>query len=73
MAITHPTDEQFSKILFESINAALLKQAEPIIEKAVKDFEAQIRERLAAILISKLQTGYSIERMGAFLNIKVGM
>lgn len=59
------------RALKESLNAAMLKAAEPAIQQALKDIERDMREKLAQRLIGLLEQNLSIERYGRDLRVTI--
>lgn len=55
-----------NKLLIEFKEAA-----EPIIQKAVKDYEAEVRKTVGKAAVGMLEEAYSIERFGRDLRITV--
>lgn len=60
-----------SKLLLKDLNEAMLKAAEPILQKALKDIERQMRERMTAMLISYLEENLTIDRLGHDIRIMI--
>ena len=52
---TYPDDDNMVKAMLAGLNAEMLKAAEPIIQQALKDAERQMRERMAALLIARIE------------------
>jgi len=65
------SQEYVEKILFEAINKQMKEAAEPVLQKALADIEKQMRERMAAMLISHIQSEFSVRTMGHDLQITV--
>jgi hypothetical protein len=63
----------FEKSLLDALNAQLLRDAEPLLQDAIKHVEFELRRNLAANVISLLETSYSCERNGNILAIRVGI
>lgn len=53
--------DAFLKMFGEELNGAMLKAAEPLIQKTLADIEKKMRETLAAKLIGVVKNDYSIE------------
>ena len=53
------------------LNDAMLKAAEPIIQKALQDIEREMREKLAQKVIALLRNDWSVDRLGSDLRIVV--
>lgn len=54
-----------------ALNEAMMKAAEPIIEEALAEVERTMREKLAASLISVMDTNVSFETFGRELRILI--
>ncbi len=63
--------DYFEKFFAAELLESMKDAAEPIIKKALRDAEERMRKDLAAHLISKIQTDYSIEYQGNILEIRV--
>jgi len=63
--------EYFEQYLAAELLVSMKDAAEPIIQKALKEAEERMRKDLAAHLISKIETDYSIEYRGSILEIRV--
>jgi hypothetical protein len=63
MSVT-PASPNFERVLLEGLNTHLRAAAEPVIQQALKDIEREMRERLAARLISLIETNVSFQRRG---------
>lgn len=63
--------EYFEQYFAAELLVSMKDAAEPIIKKALKEAEERMRKDLAAHLISKIQTDYSIEYRGDILEIRV--
>ena len=58
-------------LLQRAVAADMEEKAEAIIQKALKEYEAQIRKVLARAVLATLEQNYSVERMGSDLHITV--
>ena len=65
----HP--DGFLQAIKQALNEQMMAEAEPLIQKAVAEFERDMREKLAAKLIAQLDERYSIDRFGSELRITV--
>jgi len=54
-------DAEFEKQLFKTLNTAMLVAAEPIVQKALKEVEVEMRKQLASNLISFITNNYTIQ------------
>jgi hypothetical protein len=61
------------KVLHAQLEAALIQAAEPVIQQALKDMEAKMRERLGTSVIALLDHSYSIRGNHDVLEIRVDM
>jgi hypothetical protein len=66
-------EELFAKQIRTLLNEEMTKAAEPLLKKAVADIEAEMRKRLAAMLVGVLDTSYSAERDGRVMAIRVAL
>ena len=60
---------EFHDSLVKQLNAAMLEAAEPHIEAALKKIEAQMRTRLASMLIGQIDKSMNINYMGETIQI----
>jgi len=58
-------------ILGKELNEALRKAAEPILQKAMKDIEQEMREKMASRLLAFIENNFIVERMGHDIRIVV--
>lgn len=58
----------FRTVLQHELQTALI----PVMDEAVNRAREVIRKKLAEMLIGQLETGYSVERDGRFVLIRVG-
>lgn len=65
----HP--ENFLRAIKEEMNEAMQRAAEPIIVEALKKVERAMRERMAVMLVSKIEAMYDMQRIGPDLRITV--
>ncbi len=63
--------KSFEKVLSESIREAIIKESEPIIQRAIKDVEVSIRKALANHIMVLIEQNMSIERVGPDIRITV--
>lgn len=63
--------EDVSDILGRELKVSMLQAAEPILQKALKDIEQQMREKMASRLISFIENDFVVERMGHDIRIVV--
>jgi len=68
---TYINEEAFIDVIKDSMNAEMTKAAEPVIQKALKEIEAEMRAKLGAMLIATINNDYQIERFGSDLRIVV--
>jgi len=53
--------EFFAKELMDSLNRRMIKEAEPVIQEALKEIELKMRQNLAANLVQFMENYYDIE------------
>lgn len=67
--------EDFAKNLQKALTDEMARAAEPIVQRvmqqAMAEVEHTIRKRLAEMVVSIVHTGYSVERDGHILVIRV--
>lgn len=63
--------DELAKILGKELNKAMTEAAEPLIQKALKDIEQIMREKLAQRLISFIEHNLVMDRMGNDLRILI--
>jgi hypothetical protein len=61
------------KVLHAQLEQALIQAAEPVIQQALKDMEAKMRERLGTSVIALLDRSYSVRGNHDVLEIRVDM
>lgn len=71
MAITTRTEESFEQSFRKHIETELKQVAEPLIQKAVQDYEKAIREKIGGIVLSQLATNYECHTNNTNLVITV--
>jgi formate dehydrogenase maturation protein FdhE len=71
MAVGLPSDQQLSASLAETVQERLLEAMEPALEAAVEQFRIAARKQLAAMAVAAISTGYSVERSGQIVHIRV--
>lgn len=72
MAIAELVSAQvLAEHLGKTLREGMLKAAEPIVQRALKDVEQEMRNQLAAMIAGQLEHGYSMERFGQELRISV--
>lgn len=62
-----------SETIRETLQADFKKAAEPIIKQALEDIEKEIRKKLASAVVGILDRGYSLDRQGHELVIRVDL
>lgn len=65
--------DAFLNQLQAGLHAEMMAAAEPLLEKALDQMRAEMRKRLAAMLVGYLETTYSVERNHDMLYIKVAL
>lgn len=65
------TDDAMDVLIKDALNEGMLKAAEPIIQKALKEVEMEMRAKMASMLISYLDNQVSMERFGRDLRILI--
>lgn len=71
MSISIERDESFLTILKAQLVVEMKKAAEPVLQQALKEAESAMRERLAACLISHIESTVSMQRYGHELRIVI--
>lgn len=66
-------DQEVSELIKRLLNQELIAAAEPIIQKAVAEFEKEVRKKLAVRLVGMVDESYSMEQHGRTLTIRVQM
>jgi hypothetical protein len=59
--------EDSVRILKERLNASMLAAAEPVIQEALRQVEAKMRQRLAEHIVAMVEQRVNVERLGADL------
>jgi hypothetical protein len=57
--------------LADVIRKELTAAAEPLIQSALKTAEAEMRRRLAAVLVGQIESSYDLVQNGQLLTIRV--
>lgn len=65
--------EAFREMVGNGLNEGLLKAAEPIVERALQEIEAEMRRKLAAMLIGMIEHSYNMERNGSDIVVRVAL
>lgn len=63
--------EAFRETLHEDLNQSMMEAAEPILQKALKDIEVKMRERMAALIIARIQRDFNVSLRGEEISITV--
>ena len=64
-------NKELEESLLKMINKNMTDMAEPLIKKAIKDIELEMRKSLAANLIALLSRDIVMDRMGQDIKIMV--
>ena len=65
------TQPEFTNWFSNNLLLAFKEAAEPIIQRAVKDYETEVRKIVGKAAVGMLEERYSIERFGQDLRITV--
>jgi hypothetical protein len=68
-----PPSDSVIRGLEEIVKNELLGACEPAVEAALIEAEKAIRLRLAEIVMARIETGYSVEKAGDILQIRVNL
>lgn len=66
-------DEVLMKKITTEISQQILEQAEPVIQQSIKDFEKQMRERVAVIAMTHAEKWCEVMRDRNVLQIRINM
>ena len=61
----------FQEMLKEKINKAMISSAQPILDKALEDIEAEMKKTLGSFVVGFLDAHLTIDRIGTDLRILV--
>ena len=63
--------EAFAEMMRKAMNEEMMKAAEPILEKALKDIERTMRNRLGGLIVGYIEHHMEVDRHGEALRILV--
>lgn len=66
-------DELFAQQMRQVLNDEMLRAAEPVLQKALKDIETEMRKKLAALVVGVVDRSYRLSRDGQSIVIRVDM
>lgn len=64
--------EVFLKEFQDRLNVAMIEEAEPIIQKALKEMETRMREVLATKIVQQIEGQYSVQMQTNQIVVRIG-
>ena len=60
-----------ARIIGAELNKAMLKAAEPILQKALTEIEHEMREKMVSRLLAFVENNFAVDRMGHDIRIVI--